>query len=426
MLTLIFLQSVNAFLWPGQIHLSWTENPKEMRVTWLSRLNSDPLVELKSQCEVNKTINYTISHVDFGTSTKRMNYVYSAVIQDLEPSCSYEYRVKNGVFSSDFFNFKGKTYGDESDDSHKVVIFGDLGISQASLTCINGLHKYLKENQEIPAVFHVGDLAYDLFTNEGKVGDDYGDAIQLVASEYAYMVVPGNHEIKGNYTHYYNRYIMPKNEANQGLGLFYSLKLGLVKYIFLNTNIFGWASQEEMDTSINWLKSELEDAQKNREKQPWVVLLHHQPLYCAYNESDPNSYKDCVKATPKLRAYLEEIYYEYKVDFVVQGHVHRYERDSVVYNGTDMSGPYDTLNKHVDPVAPIYVISGNGGNTLGRRDPPVNKEIEWVRSQHIEYGFGALTCYNSSMLLWEQFDGSTLEQIDYVYIEKNSSLVKNY
>ena len=423
MLILVCLQAVNAFLWPGQIHLSWTENPKEMRVTWLSRLNSDPLVELKSQCEVDKNISYSMNHVDFGVNTKRMNYVYSAVIQDLEPDCTYEYRVKNGAFSSDFHNFKGITHGDESHDLRKVVIFGDMGISSSSQILVNGMHKYLKDSQEIPVIFHVGDLAYDVFTNEGKKGDDYGEFIQLIASDYAYMTIPGNHEAKGNYSHYYNRYIMPKNEENQGLGLFYSLKIGLVRYICMNSNVFGWASQEEMDSSINWLKSELEDSQKNRDSQPWIVVLQHQPLYCAHNESDPVSYKDCIKATKMLRGYLEEIYYENKVDLVVSGHVHRYERNSAIYNNTDFSGPYDTLNRHEDPVAPIYIVSGNGGNYYGISDKLVLNEIEWIRSQHNEHGFGVLTSFNSSMLLWEEIDGTTLERLDYVYIERNRAVV---
>lgn len=418
MLFLLALQVANGFWWPGQIHLSWTENPKEMRVTWLSRLSGDPVIELSSECDSNKNIDYSINYIDFGTNTKRMGYVYSAVIKDLEANCTYEYQVKNGIFRSDFHSFKGKTHGDESEDPHKVVIFGDLGIGTGSQSCVKGMGEYLDENEDIIALMHLGDIAYDIFTDEGKRGDDYGEMIEYLASEYAYMTVPGNHELKANYSHYYNRYIMPKNVANNNTGLFYSLKLGLIKYIFLNTNILGYASQEESDTLINWLKAELEDANLNRHQQPWVIALQHQPLYCAYDESDDESYKNCIKNTAKLRKYLEDIYYYNKVDLVLQGHVHKYERDSAVYNNTDQAGPYDTQNMHIDAQAPIYIVSGIGGTSTGVRDPIVDKEIDWVRFQHLDYGFGALTSFNRTHLLWEQFDGKTLERLDYVYLIK--------
>lgn len=418
MLILLTLQFASGFWWPGQIHLSWTENPREMRITWLARLNGDAEVELKSDCDCNKNIEYSVNHIDFGTNTKRLSYVYSAVIKDLEPNCTYEYQVKNGVFKSGFHSFKGKTHGDQSEDPHKVVVFGDMGIGAGSQSCAKGIGQYLDENKEIIALLHLGDIAYDLFTDEGKRGDDYGEMIEPFASDYAYMTTPGNHEVKGNYSHYYNRYIMPKTEANQNKGLFYSFKLGLIRYLFINTNILGWASQGETDTLINWVKAELADANSNRHEQPWIVTLHHQPLYCAYDESDEESYKNCFKGTGKLRGYLEDLYYTNKVDLVLQGHVHKYERDSAIYNDTDKSGPYDTLNMHVDAQAPVYIVSGIGGTSTGVRDPIVNTEIDWVRSQHLEYGFGALTSLNRTHLLWEQFDGKTLELLDYVYLIK--------
>jgi hypothetical protein len=232
------------------------------------------------------------------------------------------------------------------------------------------------------------------------------------------MTIPGNHEVKSNYSHYLARYPMPKNQANEGSGLFYSFEAGLVRYILLNTNVFIYGTEEEKTTQLNWLTQELKKAQENRDKNPWVVVLSHQPLYCFYEVGNSHSEFDCVKQTGKLRKFLEEPYNKYEVDLVIQGHMHKYERDSAVYNNSDVSGKNDSIHEYINPSSPVYVISGNGGNDRGKRDPDVSTNVDWFRVQSQQYGFGVLTFFNASHLLWEQLNRKR-EIVDYFYIVKD-------
>ena len=47
------------------------------------------------------------------------------------------------------------------------------------------------------AVMHVGDIAYNLEHDDGKVGDEFLRMLEPVAGRVPYMVAPGNHEREG-------------------------------------------------------------------------------------------------------------------------------------------------------------------------------------------------------------------------------------
>lgn len=407
MLLLITLPVVFSLWYPEQVHIAWTGNPHEMQITWICYSNSKPDVIAKSsQCMIDFVeFDLETKAFDFGQSMKRVGFIHTAKLKGILQWCEYEYQVVNGPFKSDVFKFKGWTPGDTMNPNDKMIIYGDLGVSSQSGKVIEAMEDYLDENS-VKGLIQLGDFAYDLFTNEGLIGDRFGEMMEPITSSYPFMTIPGNHELKSNFSHYINRYPMPKNAANQGLGLFYSFEAGLIKYILLNTNVFlyDFMSEEEKKTQLNWLDEELSKADANRERNPWIVVLAHQPLYCLYNLNNSHSRYDCVQQTAKLRKYLEEPYNKYHVDLVITGHMHKYERYSTVYNDSDVSGVNDTANLFVNPKAPVYVLSGNGGNDRGKRDPNIETSIDWFRAQSQKYGFGVLTCFNQSHLQWEQLD----------------------
>lgn len=45
------------------------------------------------------------------------------------------------------------------------------------------------------AFLHVGDLAYNLDTDNGIIGDNFMNQIQSIAAYVPYMTAPGNHEV---------------------------------------------------------------------------------------------------------------------------------------------------------------------------------------------------------------------------------------
>lgn len=54
-------------------------------------------------------------------------------------------------------------------------------------------------------ILHVGDMAYDMDSSNGEVGDEFLRQIEAMAAYVPYMTCPGNHEHKYNFSNYKNR-----------------------------------------------------------------------------------------------------------------------------------------------------------------------------------------------------------------------------
>lgn len=58
---------------------------------------------------------------------------------------------------------------------------------------------------------------------------------------------------------------------------FYSFNIGKIHFISFSTEYYfyveyGW---EQIRNQFEWLKKDLEQANKNRDKQPWIVTFGH-------------------------------------------------------------------------------------------------------------------------------------------------------
>ena len=73
----------------------------------------------------------------------------------------------------------------------KFLVFGDLGNGQAKTLSLLQDEIY---NHEHDVVFHVGDFAYNLEDDEGRMGDAWFRDIEPIATQRPYQVCVGNHE----------------------------------------------------------------------------------------------------------------------------------------------------------------------------------------------------------------------------------------
>ena len=73
----------------------------------------------------------------------------------------------------------------------KLAVIGDLGAQNA--ISLPYLQNKIHENQ-LDALIHAGDFAYDLRDFEGFQGDKFMEEIESVAAYVPYMTCPGNHE----------------------------------------------------------------------------------------------------------------------------------------------------------------------------------------------------------------------------------------
>eukprot|EP00358_Blepharisma_japonicum_P003003 CAMPEP_0202952968 /NCGR_PEP_ID=MMETSP1395-20130829/42405_1 /ASSEMBLY_ACC=CAM_ASM_000871 /TAXON_ID=5961 /ORGANISM="Blepharisma japonicum, Strain Stock R1072" /LENGTH=150 /DNA_ID=CAMNT_0049664965 /DNA_START=23 /DNA_END=475 /DNA_ORIENTATION=+ len=150
-----------------------------------------------------------------------------------------------------------------------MIIFGDWGTGPiGELTSILlGIDSKVKE---FTGIIHLGDIGYNLNSDDGLIGDLYGNQVQDITASIPYMTLPGNHEDADNMTHYKIRFKMPYNEYNQGTGLFYSFNIGPVHFVMLNTEVYYREAKNDIQAEIQleWLKQDLETANLYRKKRP--------------------------------------------------------------------------------------------------------------------------------------------------------------
>lgn len=211
--------------------------------------------------------------------------------------------------------------GDEN-WSPRLAIYGDLGNENAQ-----SLARLQQETQRglYDAILHVGDFAYDMNTNNAHVGDAFMNQIESVAAYLPYMVSPGNHEEKYNFSNYRARFSMPGGTEN----LWYSFDLGPVHFISISTEAYYFINYgiKTLIKQYEWLKEDLKKATMpwNREKRPWIIVYGHRPMYCNDLDGDDCTHNETLirVGLPFLHFFgLEDLFYKNNVDVLIWAHEH--------------------------------------------------------------------------------------------------------
>lgn len=113
----------------------------------------------------------------------------------------------------------------------------------------------------------------------------------------------------------------------------------------------------------NFVVKDLETAATDS-KIKWIIVNMHIPLYASPNTCGESS---CA-GDKSLRDTYHALFDKYGVDFVLEGHVHNYQRSyPIKYNQQDPSKPLVTSssrNAYNNPDGEIYAIVGTGGVNL--------------------------------------------------------------
>ncbi|KAH7709543.1 Protein F18E2.1 b [Aphelenchoides avenae] len=386
-----------------------------MVVTWvtMTKLVSDPVAEF-GESPAALTAYAVGTQTDFVFNGVH-RYIHRVTMVNLKPNTTYYYKVGSPQGWSHVFHFK--TFPEDNDFPFRICVFGDLGVLNGTST------PYLQkaaQRGDFDIVIHIGDIAYDLHTDDGNRGDIFMRQMEPIAAYVPYMVIAGNHEDDGqNFSHYKNRFSMPNSPF--GDNQVYSFDLGPIHFVAVSTEYYGFFYEYGIGSiwaQYNWLKQDLKKADDNREKTPWIVSFQHRPFYCSNENSE-----ECASFENRLirTGYedfpgLEKLFLDHGMDLGFWGHEHSYERfypvsERKVYNQTE--NPY-----HNAP-APVYVITGSAGCHSGHawfRNPPVPGSA--VRNN--DYGYSILHVKNRTHLFLEQISVETgTRMVDSVWITKD-------
>lgn len=226
----------------------------------------------------------------------------------------------------------------------------------------------------------------------------------------------GNHEhtpgtltnSSGKYNVDYAAYIARYGAVpSNGNGpLWYSYDFGSVHYTYLDSE----ESQDAGSPQLAWLQADL--AAVDRTKTPWVLVFQHRPLLCSTQSEEG----DHVPGG-KFLTLLEPTLLANKVDLVVTGHEHLYERMNAVVKGVVVANATGTRNAYVNPTGPVYVVQGTAGAFVG--GDWMNPQPAWSAFRDgTTYGYGQMIVDGASSIDWT-YMGSDGKVIDHWRIEKS-------
>jgi predicted phosphodiesterase len=135
---------------------------------------------------------------------------------------------------------------------------------------------------------------------------------------------------------------------------YYSFTKGNVFFLVMSTQV----SYSENSEQFNFVKQELEKA-SNDPNIDWVVVYYHKPMYASSTKH---------AGLTSLRDIYHPLFDQYKVDLVLAGHNHNYQRSfPLQFNEADSDKPIlvnKNQNTYNEIGVPIFITSGTGGVSL--------------------------------------------------------------
>uniref|UniRef100_UPI003EB79A87 acid phosphatase type 7 precursor n=1 Tax=Danio rerio TaxID=7955 RepID=UPI003EB79A87 len=403
---------------PEQVHISYPGVQNSMLVTWSSANKTDSVVEyglwggkLFSHSATGNSSIFINEGAEY-----RVMYIHRVLLTDLRPAASYVYHCGSGAGWSELFFFTA--LNESVFFSPRFALFGDLGNENPQ-----SLSRLQKETQigTYDVILHIGDFAYDLYEDNGRIGDEFMKQIQSIAAYVPYMTCPGNHEWAFNFSQYRARFSMPGDTE----GLWYSWNVGPAHIISFSTEVYFYYLEYGLDLlfrQYEWLRADLQEANRpeNRAERPWIITMGHRPMYCSNDDDDDcthfQSYVRLGRNDTKPPAPgLEELFYQYGVDLELWAHEHTYERLWPVYDYKVFNGSSE--EPYVNPKAPVHIITGSAG-CREKHDGFIPKPRDWSAFRSTDYGYTRLQLINNTHLYLEQVSddqyGKVIDQMTLV------------
>ncbi|KAL9551708.1 hypothetical protein PS6_004876 [Mucor atramentarius] len=360
---------------PQQIHTSWVSNGKAIRVQFstmspIERSRLHYWYDSDDDDSVYESLDWEF--VDGGIA-KKNQFMHTFISRELEPSTIYKYRVetmdRDQIFVSNTYEFHTPQ---EDASSFKFLATGDLGVANAVSMPV---FKDLAHSHEYDFVAIMGDQGYNLDDFNGTKGDQYMNFAQDFYASVPLLTTAGNHEEAFD--------LMPYHESNFDDAMQYSIDYKSLHLVSFATEVFFEGSDEQVQTSLQWLENDLIKANRRRAKVPWIIVIGHRPLYCSIlSNPDCKENAEILRFGHSKQQGLESLLVKYNVDI---GHKHNYERTFPVRNDTVLTKSYHN--------APSFfqVITGNAGNYEGGDVFDEDTEIpSWLGHRFQGYGFSAI------------------------------------
>jgi 3',5'-cyclic AMP phosphodiesterase CpdA len=315
-LTSVYLQQAAAQERPEQtgsferIILTWSGNPATTQaVSWRTHAAAAQALAQIARAEASPDFSKNARTFPATTTELQLEkgkiYYHSVNFTNLNPDVLYAYRVGNGDFWSEWFQFR--TASDQP-EPFSFIYFGDAQINIRSFWS-RAIRSAILESPRARFMIHAGDLV-----NHGDSDNEWQEWFD--AAGWLFAMVPsmpatGNHEYHNKKTaakrlspFWRPQFMLPENGIDGLKETVYYIDYQGVRIVVLNSN-------KKLEKQARWLEKVLA-----RNPNPWTIIVFHHPVLATY-------YIDNDKELEKIWKPLFE---KYKVDLILQGHEHIYAR----------------------------------------------------------------------------------------------------
>ncbi|MEU9735518.1 metallophosphoesterase family protein [Streptomyces sp. NPDC048002] len=297
-------------------------------------------------------------------------YYVHAALDDLLPDTTYYYGVGHDGYDPASAPHRATVASFRTapadPGSFVFTAFGDQGVSDAAEASDRLLLR-----QKPAFHLHAGDICYANVKGRGTEEDGYDPGFwdlflqqnEPVAKSVPWMVTTGNHDMEAwyspdGYGGQLARFSLPESgfDPRTAPGV-YSFVYGNVGVVALDANDVSYEIPANLGHTegrqTKWLAGRLRELRAAKGVDFVVVFFHH----CAYSTSSHAS-------DGGVRAEWLPLFAEHRVDLVINGHNHVYERTDAVKNG-EVGRPVP-IGGATDPSrdGTVFVTAGGGGKDL--------------------------------------------------------------
>jgi hypothetical protein len=411
-----------------------------MEIKWLTDLAASSKVRYGTVAGI-----YTDSVIDLTSSTSHV-----INLSNLLPNTKYYYTIGSATrqLQGDAANNFVTPPVPGSEGKYNFWVVGDCGNNSTNQKNVRDAYINYMGSTPTNGWLLLGDNAYSSGT-ETEFQTSFFNVYQgTVSKSMPLYPSPGNHDYNNGskFDHsvpYYSIFDMPANGEAGGVAsnteAYYSYDYGNVHFLSLDSYGKEDGVNRLYDTlgpQVQWIK---QDLAANTKK--WVVAYWHHPPYTMGSHNS-----DTESELTKMHTNFIRILERFKVDLIVCGHSHEYERSKLIqgsygnetsfnpavnnlsqsngrYDGTTNSCTYMKDSTHTYN-GTVYVVSGSAGQLDG------NVQAAWPHN--------AMSAYNNStnggsMLLtvegnrldskWICADGVVRDQFTMI---KDANKIRNY
>ncbi|KAK4477131.1 hypothetical protein RD792_016342 [Penstemon davidsonii] len=370
---------------PQQVHITQGDHVgKAVIVSWVTvdEPGSNKVLYWDEKTNNKKHAEGTVTKYKFYNYTS--GFIHHCTIKKLKYDTKYYYEVGIGQTARKFWFVTPPEVG--PDVPYTFGLIGDLGQTYDSNRTLTHYELNPIKGQ---TVLFVGDLSYaDNYPNHDNVRwDTWGRFVERSVAYQPWIWTTGNHELDfapeigetKPFKPFTHRYRTPYKASHSTAPFWYSIKRASAYIIVLSS----YSAYGKYTPQYQWLEEELPKV--NRSETPWLIVLLHSPWY--------NSYNYHYLEGESMRVMYEPWFVEHKVDIVLSGHVHAYERSERVSNIA-----YNIVNGKCSPVndqsAPVYITIGDGGNIEGLANNMTEPQPKYSAYREASFGHATLEIKN--------------------------------